>query len=221
MPAAAVICAAFAIGGQPAQSEARTLRATFTYVIQNAKSLPAKRTILQTLLAFPKADHSRIAYINPTDKRIFPVTPKTLIQTQEITIEDGLDHMGRVARAQIGEFPAMFYKSTLAYHKQWMAKFWAGQDTSGLWKTFAKPSPSSPCVGFSVSMADATMTFSGREAVAAAKKAFGRPVKDSGKPALTTDDIGSYFGKWEMKDRFITVSQDESVGFLLRVIFKP
>lgn len=208
------------MGGQTTAAEGKRLRATFNFVLENAKKLPAKRTVLQALLFFPKAEHCAVAYITPDDKRIWPVTSKTLIQTQEISIEDGLDHMGRVARAQIGEFPAMFYKSTTAYHRQWLARFLAGKDTSSLWKSFVKPGPKDPCVGFSVSMADATMSFSGREAVAAAKRLFGPPKKESGKPAMTTDDIGSYQARWEMKDRWITVSQDESVGFLLRVIFK-
>jgi len=199
----------------------KTLRQSISFVLERAAKTPVKKTILPTLLSFPKTSHSPVAYLDAADKKTAPITPKTLIQTQMIALEDGLDGMGRIARAELGVFPSFFYKSTLAYHRKWLAAYRAGKDRSALVKTFRRPGPEDPCVGFTVAMDEAARVFSGREIVASAKRTLGAPAKEIDRPGDTTDQIGSYWAEWEMKDRFILVSQGESSALLLRVIFKP
>ncbi len=207
--------------GKGPEPDARTLRQSFTYVIERAEKTPCKRPVLETLLSFPKTSHSPIAYLDAADKRVHPVTAKTLIQTQEISVEDVLDGMGRIARAEIGSFPAFFYKSTLPFHRKWLKAYDSGKDRTHLSKEFKRPGPKDPCVGFSVALDEAMSVISGREAAAFLKKALGKPVKESGRPGMTSDEIGDYWAEWRMKDRIISAVQGESSALLIRVIFLP
>lgn len=207
--------------GEPSQQEAKALRQSFTYVVERAAKTPAKKTILETLLSFPKTVHSPVIYLDASDRRVSPVTAKTLIQTQDIAIEDGLDGLGRVARAEIGPFPAFFYKSTLPYHKKWLSAYQSAKDRTALFRQFKRPDPKDPCVGFSIALDEAMSVISGREAAAFLKKAWGKPDKESGRPGMTSDEIGDYWAQWQTKDRIITAVQSESSALLIKVIFLP
>lgn len=214
-----LLAAAVLIQGEPLN--AKSLRQSFSYVVQRAVKTPAKKTILETLLSFPKISHSPVVYLDASDKRVSPVTPKTLIQTQEISIEDGLDGMGRIARAEIGPFPAFLYKSTLTYHKKWLSAFRTGKERTALAREFKRPGPKDPCVGFSIALDEAMSVVSGREAVAFLKKTWGKPVKETGRPGMTTDEVGDYWAEWRMQDRLLSAVQGESSALLIRVIFLP
>lgn len=207
--------------GKSFEPDTKSLRQSFTYVVERAAKTPAKKTVLETLLSFPKVSHSPVAYLDAADRKVSPVTAKTLIQTQDISIEDGLEGMGRIARAEIGPFPAFFYKSTVAYHRKWFSAYRSGKERTHLSREFKRPGPKDPCIGFSIALDEAMSVISGREAAAYLKKAWGKPVKESGRPGMTSDEIGDYWAEWRMKDRILSAVQGESSALLIRVIFLP
>lgn len=191
------------------------------YVSRMTKTVKPSSNILNLLIGLPKSEYTYIRYISPEGKVHYPVTKKTLVQTSDSVPEAGIDYIGRAARAQIGPFPAFFYKSTEVYHQKWFRNFEQGRSSSALWASYKRPSVNDPCVGFALSLDEIIGWFSTNDVYNELVSVHGKPSQKSGFASRSSTQSSEFFARWNKSDRVVTLNDWAEQSIVLSVVFKP
>lgn len=208
-------------GLTPGQSALAHFRENGAYAARMARTLPKGRMITQHLSTLKNTRYVKISYVDAQGTRHHPVTAKTLVKTSPSGPEAGVDHIGWAAQAQIGDYPAFFYRSNSAYHSRWFKNWMAGNSASNTTDQFNQLKLGGPCVGVSIGIDEFLSAYSSKDFAGYLTKELGQPTSRYGQPASTNESIGNFSWEWVKKDRVVVLLGNDDASLVLNIVFRP